>query len=102
MELISPVLGGPTLALAVLILDRLEVNSKSFSKSSWLTELDAMPVMSLYDNKKKKKKKKQMQQISQNIASPSDISVQIITIITMNKKIQKFLQKRSGHLNKGL
>lgn len=47
MEDASPVLGGPTLALAVLILDLLDVNSKSLSKSSWLTELDAMPVTSL-------------------------------------------------------
>lgn len=47
MEDTSPVLGGPTLALAVLILDRLDVNSKSLSKSSWLTELDAMPAISL-------------------------------------------------------
>lgn len=38
-----PILDGFTvLALAVLIRDRLEVNSKSFSRSSWLTELDAM------------------------------------------------------------
>jgi hypothetical protein len=47
MEDTSPALAGPILALAVLILDLLDVNSKSFSKSSWLTELDAMPVISL-------------------------------------------------------
>lgn len=47
MEDASPALAGPTLALAVLILDLLDVNSKSLSKSSWLTELDAMPVISL-------------------------------------------------------
>ncbi|KYN13435.1 hypothetical protein ALC57_14448 [Trachymyrmex cornetzi] len=47
MEDTSPVLAGPTLALAVLILDLLDVNSKSLSKSSWLTELDAIPVISL-------------------------------------------------------
>lgn len=47
MEEESPVLGGTTRARAVLILDLLDVNSKSLSKSSWLTELDAMPVMSL-------------------------------------------------------
>lgn len=47
MEDTSPALAGITLALAVLILDLLDVNSKSLSKSSWLTELDAMPVISL-------------------------------------------------------
>lgn len=47
MEDTSPALAGTTLALAVLILDLLDVNSKSLSKSSWLTELDAMPVISL-------------------------------------------------------
>lgn len=47
MEDESPALGGTTRALAVLILDLLDVNSKSLSKSSWLTELDAMPVISL-------------------------------------------------------
>lgn len=47
MDAVSPVLGGPTLALAVRILDLLDVSSKSLSKSSWLTELDAIPVTSL-------------------------------------------------------
>ena len=50
MEEESPVLGGTTRALAVLILDLLDVNSKSLSKSSWLTELDAMPVISLWND----------------------------------------------------